>query len=75
MIAVSDDIKLFSYVDMIGAKTDSGRLCYLTEDSGAEEITKLAFETLSSSVNIRALLSRGLDEWKKTYIKSLDILR
>ncbi len=75
MIAVSDDIKLFSYVDMIDAKTDGGRLCYLTEDSGAEEITKLAFETLSSSVNIRALLSRGLDEWKKTYIKSLDILR
>ena len=75
MIAVSDDIKLFSYVDMIGAKTDGGRLCYLTEDSSAEEITKLALETLSSSVNIRALLSRGLEGWKKTYIKSLDILR
>lgn len=75
MIAVSDDIKLFSYVDMIGAKTDGGRLCYLPEDSGAEEIARLAAETISSSSNIRLRLSNGLDGWKKTYIKSLDILR
>lgn len=71
-VAVSDDIKLFSYAEMIAAEGDEA-FC-LSEMSMRDDIISLADVVLSRSGEIRRNLLEKLPEWRKMYEEAVDML-
>ena len=74
-VAVSDDIKLFSYMEMTDAVTKSGKPCCLAENSCAEEIAGLVSEVIFEGEERRAALAAMLPRWRGIFEEGLDILK
>lgn len=71
-VAVSDDIKLFSYAEMTAA--EGGKALCLPEGSMRDDIISLVDAALSRGGEIRKSLFEKLPEWRRMYEKNVDML-